>query len=158
MPIQTGQAGAAGHPAAPVAPPPPGTEQDLGAQIRQQVQERVQQAIEQSQAAQERGATVVPPIPFDPVPQRAVDISVAFFVMIAAIVIFTPLARAFARRLERSPAAPALDPGLTTQLQRIEQSVDAMAIEIERISEAQRYLTRLQTESATASRPLSPGS
>lgn len=149
MPIQKGQPATA----APVAPPPPpATSQDLGAQIRQQVQERVQQAL-----AQEGGqaVTVVPPPPFDPVPQRAVDISVAFFVMIAAIVIFTPLARAFARRLERAPAAPQLDPGLSTQLQRIEQSVDAMAIEIERISESQRYLTRLQSEAAPANRPLS---
>jgi hypothetical protein len=41
-----------------------------------------------------------------------------------------------------------LDAGLTSQLQRIENNVDSMAIEIERISEAQRYMVRLQSERA----------
>jgi hypothetical protein len=31
------------------------------------------------------------------------------------------------------------------RLQRLEQAVDAIAIEVERISEGQRFLTRLQT-------------
>jgi hypothetical protein len=31
------------------------------------------------------------------------------------------------------------------QLQRIETAVESMAIEVERISEAQRYLTKLQS-------------
>ena len=38
---------------------------------------------------------------------------------------------------------------MTDQLQRIEQTVDAMAIEIERISESQRYLTKIQSKSAS---------
>jgi hypothetical protein len=32
------------------------------------------------------------------------------------------------------------------RLARIEQAVDAIAIEVERIAESQRFLTRLQTE------------
>jgi hypothetical protein len=34
---------------------------------------------------------------------------------------------------------------MTEQLQRIEQAVDAMSIEVERISESQRFLAKLQT-------------
>ena len=34
------------------------------------------------------------------------------------------------------------------RLARIEQAVDAIAIEVERIAESQRFLTRLQTERA----------
>jgi hypothetical protein len=34
------------------------------------------------------------------------------------------------------------------RLARIEQAVDAIAIEVERITESQRFLTRLQTERA----------
>ena len=79
----------------------------------------------------------------DIIPPQAVDISYAFFAMVAVIFIGRPLARAFGRRLERSGQA-ALSPAVSEQLRRIEQAVDAMAIEVERISEAQRYFTKLQ--------------
>lgn len=65
-------------------------------------------------------------------------------VVMAAVVIFYPLVRAFARRLEGgSRTTNALDAGSAERLQRIEHTVDAMAIEIERISEGQRFTTRL---------------
>jgi hypothetical protein len=44
--------------------------------------------------------------------------------------------------------APAANPQMADQLQRIEQAVDAMAIEVERISESQRFLTKLQSQAA----------
>jgi len=81
--------------------------------------------------------------PQDFIPPQAVDISYAFFAMLAVILIGWPLSRAFGRRLERSGKGT-LSPAATEQLQRIEQALDAMAIEVERISEAQRYLTKLQ--------------
>ena len=59
------------------------------------------------------------------------------------MVIGWPLARAWGRRLERGGASASLSPAMGEQLQRIEQAVDTMAIEVERISEAQRYLTKL---------------
>jgi hypothetical protein len=43
--------------------------------------------------------------------------------------------------------APQLTGDVTTRLERIEQAVDAIAIEVERVSEAQRFQTRLMTES-----------
>ncbi len=71
-------------------------------------------------------------------------ISLAFFVMIAFILIGWPIARAYARRMDRSSAAPqrgaAGDP---ERLVRIEQAIEAMSIEVERISENQRFVTRL---------------
>jgi len=84
-------------------------------------------------------------IPGDMIPPQAVDIAIGFFVMCAVMVIGWPLARAFGRRLERSGPAAAVSPAVTEQLQRIEQAVEAMAIEVERISESQRYLTKLQS-------------
>ena len=39
-------------------------------------------------------------------------------------------------------------PALSGQLQRIEQAVEAMAIEVERISESQRFMVKLQSETA----------
>jgi hypothetical protein len=88
------------------------------------------------------------PMPFaqDMIPPQVVDMSIAFFIMLAVIIIGWPIARAMGRRIERRADAPALpDPAITGQLQRIEQAVEAMSIEIERISESQRFLTKLQS-------------
>ena len=79
------------------------------------------------------------------IPPQAVDIAMGFFVMCAVIVIGWPLARAFGRRLERR-AETGVAPAMADQLQRIEQAVEAMSIEVERISESQRYMARLQGE------------
>ncbi len=77
------------------------------------------------------------------------DISIAFFVMCAVVVIGWPLARAFGKRIERRSAEPAqVSAQITEQLQRIEQAVDTMAIEIERISESQRFMAKLQNQDA----------
>jgi len=84
-------------------------------------------------------------VPGDMIPPQLVDIAIGFFVMCAMMVIGWPLARAFGRRLERSGPAAAVSPAVNEQLQRIEQAVEAMAIEVERISESQRYLTKLQS-------------
>ena len=87
-----------------------------------------------------------PPGPFDQVPPQVFDLVFAFFMMIAFIAVGTPLARAFGRRMDRRPVQVAANPELTSQLQRIEHAVEAMAIEVERISEAQRYMARLESE------------
>lgn len=50
------------------------------------------------------------------------------------------------RRLDRRSVTPALGPEVAAQIGRIEQAVDTMAIEVERISEAQRYIAKLQAE------------
>jgi hypothetical protein len=51
----------------------------------------------------------------------------------------------FARRIWRGPARPALTDS-TQRLERIEQALEAVAIEVERISEGQRFVTRVLTE------------
>jgi len=63
----------------------------------------------------------------------------------AAIAIFGPLARAHARQMDKSVGSgtPAEVSG---RLERIEQAVDAIAIEVERISEGQRFTTQLLSE------------
>jgi len=52
---------------------------------------------------------------------------------------------------ERSPAPP---PRL---LARIESAVDSISVEVERVAEAQRFLTKLQTERQPLSRGDNPG-
>ena len=114
------------------------------------------------------GVPVIPPIPAIPnievhtgmqdiIPPQAVDISYAFFAMVAFIIIGWPFSRAFGRRLERSAASKAFPPAVIDQLQRIEQGVEAMALEVERISEAQRYLTKVQAGRAGEASALPSG-
>jgi hypothetical protein len=150
---------------------------DLATQIRQQVRQQVQEAQRSAQEAQRtaqeaqraaqeatreamqqagqpngQSGTLVPPFPppapMEAIPPQVFDIVIFFFITVAVIIIGLPIARALGRRLDRKPYKQALDPGITTQLQRIENTVDSMSIEIERISEAQRYMARLQTEHA----------
>jgi hypothetical protein len=84
-------------------------------------------------------------------------VPLGFFAMVATIAVGAPLARAFARRMDREAKAPKLAPEVTSRLERIEQAVDAIAIEVERISEGQRFTTKLLTERASdASRLTEP--
>ena len=91
------------------------------------------------------------------IPPQAVDISIAFFLTMAFIIVGLPLARAFARRMDRRASGPAQIPGeLTTQLSQLNQAVDAIALEVERISEGQRFTTRLLSEQRDAARQTLP--
>jgi hypothetical protein len=66
--------------------------------------------------------------------------------MIMTIVLFIgfPLAVAHARRLwKRDSGSAGGDAMSDLRLERIEQAIDAMAVEVERISESQRYMTKL---------------
>ena len=56
-----------------------------------------------------------------------------------------PLVRAWVRRLERTPTAPALgaDSEVLARLAAIESAVEAIAVEVERVSENQRFTTKL---------------
>lgn len=92
--------------------------------------------------------TSQPPNERPVIPGEAVDIAIGFFVTCAVIIVGWPISRALGRRFERRGAPPALEAGMTEQLQRIEQSVEAIAIEVERISESQRFLAKLQEKSA----------
>lgn len=84
------------------------------------------------------------------IPGEAVDIAIGFFVTCAVIIVGWPIARALGRRFERRGAPLAVEAGVTDQLQRIEQAVEAIAIEVERISESQRFLAKLQERSPAA--------
>jgi hypothetical protein len=48
--------------------------------------------------------------------------------------------------------SPGIGSAAEARLERMEQAVDAIAIEIERISEGQRFTTRLLSDRATTSR------
>ena len=104
----------------------------------------MQQVRAEMEAARQEGRTVTIQPRFDAdniIPPQAVDISIAFFVLIGFIIVGLPIARAWARRMDRrSAAAPASD--LAPRLDRIEQAIEAIAIEVERVSEGQRFTTK----------------
>ena len=65
-----------------------------------------------------------------------------FFATITVCAIGIPLVRAYARRMELQVKQP--PPALNDErLERIEQAIEAMAVEVERISEGQRFTTKL---------------
>jgi hypothetical protein len=154
-------------------PPLPG-DQAFRDQIREQVRAAVQGRA--AAAAQDAPAPPAPPdaprrftirgpngeetvigMPSneDIIPPQAVDISLAFFFTIAVIIIGLPLARAFARRMDRKGVAQ-MPNEVSAQLAQLNQAVDAIALEVERISEGQRFTTRLLSEQRESARQALP--
>ena len=78
---------------------------------------------------------------------NAVPILIVF-----TIFVLCPVALAFARSLWKRGSQPraVADRDTTARLERMEQAMDAIAIEIERVSEGQRFVTRLMAEGKTA--------
>jgi hypothetical protein len=70
------------------------------------------------------------------------------------IAIGMPIARAYARRLEAKPTA-SLPNDVSARLERMEQAIDSIAIEVERISEGQRFTTKLLADRVPPSGSLS---
>jgi len=74
------------------------------------------------------------------------------------LAIGVPLARAYSRRMDAESKNPRLPTDVTNRLERMEQAIEAVAIEVERISEGQRFTTKLLSEGRVASPPqVSPG-
>ena len=71
----------------------------------------------------------------------------AFTSIIASTVVIVFGIRAFAQR-GRSKGPVELPRQVDQRLERIEQAVDAIAIEVERISEGQRFTTKLLSDRA----------
>jgi hypothetical protein len=165
--LQNSQAGGAKAPPIPsmdVSPPPPVTS---GREIAREVRDIARQAKIAAQAAKRNAQAAAPAAPaiagqdaghtattvqapYDAnnlIPPQVEDISIAFFVTVALCVVGLPLARAFARRIDRKTEVKAVaGPDLTPHIRQLQDSVDAMAIELERISEGQRFTAKLLAE------------
>ena len=81
------------------------------------------------------------------------------FVCAIILAIGVPLARAFSRRMDAESRNPRLPTEVTDRLERMEQALDSVALEVERISEGQRFTTKLLSEGrgAAEDRQVSPG-
>jgi hypothetical protein len=81
--------------------------------------------------------------------QRAQETAFGLMGLLAVIIIVGPFARMWARRIEKRPELARADHSaqlLQQQLVQLQQSMDAMSVEVERISEAQRFQSRLLGE------------
>jgi hypothetical protein len=101
-------------------------------------------AAQIAQAAAIPGAVVEPPRFVRQGPPEEAYVLGGMFM----IIVFFPLSVALARRIWRRSAAvvTSFPKEIAERLSRMEQAVEATAVEVERIGEGQRFLTRLFTE------------
>jgi hypothetical protein len=77
---------------------------------------------------------------------------------IVMIVLGFPIVRLLTKWLEPRPVPPRELSTIAERLERIEAAVDAIALEVERISESQRFTARLQSERQSPRLPEASGS
>jgi hypothetical protein len=73
-------------------------------------------------------------------------VPLGFFAMVVAIVVGRPMVKAMAAKVEAQSKQPQIPVEVLNRLERMEQSIDAIAVEVERISEGQRFTTKLLSE------------
>jgi hypothetical protein len=82
-------------------------------------------------------------------------VSIVFIVFVLG-----PLAASFGRLLWRRSTKPTMPAGwydASQRLERLEQAVDTIAVEVERVSEGQRFMTKIMTQGTVESAPSSNG-
>ena len=118
---------------------------DIDSRIKAVDQQLAGNATQLAQAAAVPGAVIEqpPPPPRQGPPEEAYVLGGIFL-----IVAIFPLSVALARRIWRRSAAvvTSLPRDIADRLQRMEQAIEATAVEVERIGEGQRFITRLFTE------------
>jgi len=118
------------------------------ASLDQQIASAEQRVAE---AAAVPGATFEPPRPqiVRNGPPEEVFVMGGLFIFF----VMMPIAVGYARRLWKRAAVAVsaeMPAELTDRLNRLEQAVDAVAVELERVGEGQRYVTRVFTEQSRA--------
>jgi len=79
-----------------------------------------------------------------PIPGELIPI--VLFIMMGVTAIGWPIARALARKMDRESLQPKVPPEVMGRLERMELAIDSIAVEVERISEGQRFTTKLLSE------------
>jgi pilus assembly protein TadC len=75
-------------------------------------------------------------------------VPVVLFICVAATIIGLPIARAYARRVDSGQRDDRALPDVTARLERMEQAIDSIAVEVERIAEGQRFTAKLLADRA----------
>ena len=128
---------------------------------REQLREQIRQTIQDARTAQDEAGriTVIAPaapgvtttqappwVPPDDIPPRVQETAYALFITFAVMIIGYPIAKAIGRRIDRAGEPGKVPAAVTSQLAQLNQAVESIAIEVERISEGQRFTTRLLSE------------
>jgi len=138
---QAGQAGRAGGPQTPTAPVAP--------VALPPVPEGGGRLVIDRQGDRTVITSASLPAEMMPMARMAQETALGLMGLIAAMVILGPFARMIARRFDRHTeikAAGEHSHVLQQQLLQLQQSVDAMSLEVERISESQRFQSKLLNE------------
>lgn len=95
-------------------------------------------------AAAVPGATYRPPDP----PRRGPPDEVYVLAGMFMVIVLLPMSLAFARRIWRrsANATVVLPPEMSERMESLERGMDAIALEVERIGEGQRFVTQALTE------------
>jgi hypothetical protein len=80
-------------------------------------------------------------------------VPLGFFTMVTALGIGIPLVRAYSRRVDKR-SVPSVPSEVQQRLERMEHAIDSIAVEVERISEGQRFTTKLLAERKETAGPL----
>jgi len=134
---------------APAAPVAPLTTEQLKAQIARDaasIRDNAIQLRNQERIRAGQSGTAQPgDISWLDVPPRAQALAEEFLAAIVVVVLVGPIVRAvirrFERRADRQPAP--LPPNFEPQMRQLQDTMDSMAIEIERISEGQRFMAKV---------------
>ena len=73
-------------------------------------------------------------------------VPLGFFTMVTTLAVGVPFVRALAKRWDDERGQSRVPPDVAARLERMEQALDAVAVEIERISEGQRFTTKLLSD------------
>lgn len=119
-------------------------------QEAQQAIENAIQAAENAVQSTGQAGTAQPPavVQVSPdIPPEVVPIIGIVFGSIALMVIVSPIVRGIIRFIERRQDRSLVHgPAVSQQLAQLQQSIDTLAIEVERISESQRFQSKLMAE------------
>jgi hypothetical protein len=129
------------------------TEEELAK--TQNALEKIERQLTTRDGPRETFSGTIPAPRFPSAPVQRFDPTPLVFGVLGILFVAFPLTLAMVRFLwKRASNAPppAITAEQTRRFDRIEQSVDAIAIEVERISENQRYLTKLLGESRTSAK------
>ena len=73
-------------------------------------------------------------------------VPLGFFAMVTTLAVGVPLVKALAKRWGDEAGTPRVPADVAARLERMEQALDSVAVEVERISEGQRFTTKLLSE------------
>jgi hypothetical protein len=81
-------------------------------------------------------------------------IPIAGMIFTLGLFIGLPLTIAYIKRANKKAELPPIPPEALARLERMEQAIDSIAVEVERISEGQRFTTKLLSERQGAEKKL----